>query len=457
MLKFCQESQMRNTMKSIMKITGLTLTIMVITIMIWHSDQGQPLAKPSDFPVSFTGNLLAASDADMVATAYADGKLDRIKSIQDTLSVIAINDGIPIVNSRQFVSNSVISWPSIIAWNKAHQLAYVAETRGVFTDDRQEVKDVFQDFPHGKVISVIDYSDQLNPKVVQQTPVGENIQGVSINHDASLLVAGSTEQGREIIVAELENGLIKQRHYFTSDEIKPVHTNNSGIRTIEFHPSENIIAANLNNTRLVFYRIAKGRNGLDLQPVGKSIQVAKNWSVGNWHPNGKHFILTDVAWGKGALGAIFNGKGSLVSVEMNPNGNHEIVSKTKVGLSPEGFDLSPDGQYAIVANMRRTYGPTAFWFVPARKNASLSLVKIDGTSGKLETLGKPYGFEGALPEDAIFDKESNSIAVAVYHQQDLASPTQGWIDFWELENDQLIYTGQKAHVTRGVHNLLLID
>lgn len=444
-------------MKNIIKITGLTITIMVASVLIWHSGQSQSLNKPSNLPVSFAGNLLATSDADMVATAYADGKLDRIESIQDTLSLIAINDGIPQVRSRQFVSNSVISWPSIIAWNKAHQLAYVAETRGIFTEDRQQVKDVFQDFPNGKVISVIDYSDQLNPKVVQQISVGENIQGVSINYGANLLVAGSTERGREIMVAELENGLIHRRHYFTSNEIESVETNNSGIRTIEFHPSQNIIAANLNNTRLVFYRIENGNNGLLLQPIGKSIHVAKNWSVGNWHPNGKHFILSDVAWGKGALGAIFNSKGSLVSVEMDLNGEHKIVSKTKVGLSPEGFDLSPDGQYAIVANMRRTYGPTAFWFVPARKNASLSLVKIDGTSGELETLGKAYGFEGALPEDAIFDLESNSIAVAVYHQQDLASPTQGWIDFWELENDKLIYTGQRAHVTRGVHNLLIID
>jgi DNA-binding beta-propeller fold protein YncE len=187
------------------------------------------------------------------------------------------------------------------------------------------------------------------------------------------------------------------------------------------------------------------------------MEVAKRWSVGNWHPSGNFFILTDVAWGNGTMGAIFNGKGKLISINFNSNGNHKIVSTTKVGLSPEGFDISRDGKYAVVANMRRTYGPKKMWFVPARKNASLSLVKIDKDSGVLTTLGKEYLFEGALPEDAIFDLESNSIAVAVYQKQDEEFPKQGWIDFWELKNDQLVKTGCRIHLTRGVHNLLLIE
>ncbi|RQH07312.1 lactonase family protein, partial [Okeania hirsuta] len=147
----------------------------------------------------------------------------------------------------------------------------------------------------------------------------------------------------------------------------------------------------------------------------------------------------------------------LVSIKFNPSGDHDIISKTKVGLSPEGFDLSPDGNYAIVANMRRTYGPKAFWFVPARTGASLSLVKVDPETGMLKTLGKEYLFEGVLPEDAIFDTESNSIAVAVYHEQDELFPTHGWLDLWELKDEQLVKTAEKLPLTRGVHNLLLIE
>jgi hypothetical protein len=42
-------------------------------------------------PASFMGRaLLIASDADMVATAYADAKLDRVVGIEDTLTVVEL-------------------------------------------------------------------------------------------------------------------------------------------------------------------------------------------------------------------------------------------------------------------------------------------------------------------------------------------------------------------------------
>ena len=75
--------------------------------------------------------------------------------------------------------------------------------------------------------------------------------------------------------------------------------------------------------------------------------------------------------------------------------------------------------------MRRTYGPKQFWFVPGTKRSSLSLIKIDPQSGQLSVIGKEYGFLGVLPEDAIFDQESNSIAVAVYHEKNENYPKNG--------------------------------
>lgn len=440
-----------------MKISVIIALLITIPLLVWHTSHAQSLVAPSDIAFDFKGQVLAASDADMIATAYADGIVNRVDGIQDSLTLLSFREGVANITSKQFVSNSVISWPSIIAWHREKKLAYVAETRGVFESTEQQVKDVWKDFPEGTLISVIDYSDASNPVVIQKVAIGQNIQGVSLNSKGDLLVAGSTEKGKELIIVRLKDGLLEDSFYFTNTEIEKEATNNSGIRTIEFHPNENIIAANLNNDRLVFYHVINDSTNVDIEQIGSSLEVAKRWSVGNWHPSGKYFVLTDVAWGDGTMGAIFNGKGSLVSVTFNEDGDHKIVSKAKVGLSPEGFDLSPDGKYAVVANMRRTYGPKKFWFVPARKNSSLSLVKIDPATGTLETLGKEYGFAGALPEDAIFDSESNSIAVAVYHKQDEPFPTQGWVDFWELKNEQLVYTGQQIKVTRGVHNLLLID
>jgi len=424
---------------------------------IWHLSTTSSLAQSDTIKPDFSGSILAASDADMIATAYANGTINKVQGIEDSLALISFSKNNPSIQSKIHASNSVISWPSVVAWNKEKQYAYVAETRGVYQEKNQQLQDVYKDMPVGTKISIFDYSDRHNPSLLQEKVIGENIQGVSLNRDCSLLVASSTEKGKEIILTSLKEGLIDETSYFSNDEIIKKASNNSGIRNVEFHPTENIFAANLNNTHLVFYKVLNQEDGLRVEQVGNSVKVGKLWSVGNWHPSGRYFITTDVAWGSGSLGAIFNRKGKLTSTKFDPKRSHEIVSEAKVGLSPEGFDVSPDGNYAIVANMRRTYGPKSFWFVPARKNSSLSLVKINPETGALQTLGKQYGFEGALPEDAIFDKESNSIAVAVYHKQDEAFPTQGWLDFWELEEDRLIKTSQRIHLTRGVHNLLLIE
>ena len=447
-------------MIKLFKILGISLGTMISIVVgiigFWYILNPNRIVYPIQGEMYFKGSFLAAADGDMIATAYSDGVINKVKGIEDMLTFISTDSSKATIQSKIPVSNSVVSWPSILAWNPEKQFAYVAETRGIYRGQSQKVSDVWTDMPTGKNISIIDYSDRKQPKTIQTKGIGENIQGVSINYDHSLLVAGSTKAGKEIVIANLNDGLIGEVHYFSNLEISKKKDNNSGIKTVEFHPSKNIMAANLNNTHLVFYQVLDKDGKISLTQIGPSIAVAKHWSVGNWHPSGNYFILTDVAWGEGPLGAIFNGNGKLVSIKFVTDGDHKVISEVAVGLSPEGFDVSPDGNYAIVSNMRRTYGPEFFWFVAGRKNASLSLVKIDSKTGYLKSNGKQYGFEGALPEDVIFDEESNSIAVAVYHKQDELFPTRGWIDFWELIDDELIKINQRTFISRGVHNLLLL-
>lgn len=83
--------------------------------------------------MQFNGRaLLIASDADMVATAYADGKLDRVAGIEDTLTAIdlPLNQQQPKISALQ-VSNSVMSWPQIIATSPDSTKAYFVEVRGI--------------------------------------------------------------------------------------------------------------------------------------------------------------------------------------------------------------------------------------------------------------------------------------------------------------------------------------
>ncbi|MEL6562118.1 MAG: hypothetical protein AAFQ94_28290 [Bacteroidota bacterium] len=442
-------------MKKILRFTAYTVGFTVVLLLTWHIISAQPVARKADITSSFSGSFLAVSDADMIATAYANGITNKANGVEDSLAHVVIENGIPKVTSQIHASNSVISWPAVLEWHPTKRIAYVAETRAAIAAQSEKMENVFADFPVGRHISVYDYRNPKNPTLVQKVVVGENLQNVTINSDGNLLAAGTTAKGEEIMIATLKNGLIDQQFYFTVDGINYSDNQDGGIRTIEFHPNENIIAVNLNGKSVAFYAIAKSREELQIKQIGKAVAVEKKLSVGNWHPSGKYFIVANVNWGKGNLGAIFNKKGHLISVGFDRNGNHEIISKAKVGLSPEGFDISPDGEYAIAVNMRRTYGPKVFWFVPGTKYSSLSLVKIDSATGELQVVGNEYRFEGVLPEDAIFDEESNSIAVAVYNEKNQGFPEKGWIEFWEIKNDLLIRTNSKLYVTRGVHNLLL--
>lgn len=441
-------------MKKAIKLIGYTFIVLISALVValgtWNACDQLSIVPSSHDKSYFNGKILAASDADMISTAYVDGYLGKVEGLEDKLSMVEVNNGTPQLKSSITVSNSVISWPSIIEWNPIDHIAYVVETRGQHLEDNQQMGNVFADFPIGRDLNVIDYTYPESPEIVQKIAIGENLGTVSINYDGSLLAIPSSKNGGEIVIAQLNNGLVTNHVSFPD---KPV---DGDISTIEFHPTKNIIAANYNNTHIKFYEIII-EEAVNLKPIGTRIDVAKKWSVGNWHPNGKFFILSDVAWGEGPTGLIFSGKGNLVSVKYDQNGKHEIISKAKVDISPEGFDISPNGNYAITVNMRRTVLPSSMWFIPGKQSSSLTLTKINSVTGELKTLDIYYGFEGALPEDVIFDTDSNSIAVAIYQERDNKKPRKGWIEFWELEEDKLVKTNQKIDLMRGVHNLHLVD
>ena len=153
--------------------------------------------------------------------------------------------------------------------------------------------------------------------------LGENIQNVSLNATRDLLVAGSTEKGKEIIIAQLKEGLIDRIHYFSHQEIDYTNTQDGGIRTIEFHPDQNILGVNLNGRQVAFFGVEIQGDNISLQKIGQTLEVAKKISVANWHPSGRFFMVANVNWGKGTLGAILNGKGHIINIKFDKAGAHQ--------------------------------------------------------------------------------------------------------------------------------------
>ncbi|MEL7005984.1 MAG: hypothetical protein AAFN93_25140, partial [Bacteroidota bacterium] len=266
-------------MKKVVKVTGIVFGIILSGFSVWHLTHAQSIENVQDVKVNFEGDILAISDADMISGAYANGILNKVEGIEDQLTLITNKNGSQSVMSQLHVSNSVISWPAIVEWNDERKLAYISETRGVHREESQRMDNVFKDFPVGKTISVVDYRNREAPKIIQQKTVGENIQGVSMNNNRTLLASGSTEKKKELIVMTLDSGLIANTFYFTNQHIDAKDTGNGGIRTIEFHPKEDVIAVNLNNTHLVFYQIIYKNDIVEANQIGQPLEVGKIWTV----------------------------------------------------------------------------------------------------------------------------------------------------------------------------------
>jgi DNA-binding beta-propeller fold protein YncE len=412
-------------------------------------------------PPQFAGKaLLVASDADMVATAYADAKLDRVPGIEDTLSVVRLplDSTQPAIAPIQ-VSNSVMSWPQIIAVSPDGQRAYVAEVRGRPADGIQEFENIDQ-MPEGRNITVVDIANPLQPKAIESVNVGRNPEHISISPDGKFLAVNLEDPGRELLLIRLQaDGRLGTQSYFPMQLNGTRQDNRAAI----WHPSGKYLAMTQDRNRQVgFYKVQMIGDKVAVMPVGKSLTVGNHLSNARFTDDGRFLLVPDLQWstyGVSLLSHLLNPKGEMIAIRFEPESGKspEIVSRMEVGLSPEGFALSPDNSLIATVNMRRTYLPN---FLPAwrgKSYSSLSLVKLDRASGQLLTVGE-YGFEGLLPEQATFDTTGKSLAVVIYNYRE-SSPKTGAIEFWNVisgNNPRLERTGYKIDVVRGAHDIVLV-
>jgi hypothetical protein len=386
--------------------------------------------------------LVVLSDADMIASSYEDGFLNKNSQIGDSLTVLAYSHPNPV--KRQIsLSNSVIGWPSVFSYSPLTQLGYFAETKGSHQLSGKRVQRVWDALADGGRLSVVDLSNIENPRIIQQEKLGNNVFSVSVNSTGTVL-ASSIIHGtkRQILLSQLKEGKISKTFLADTD----VFDNFRRITSLYFHPSKDLLAVNLDNTSIGFYRITNQNDTLGLEAIGELLDVSIRWSEGKWFNNGNFFAVCDYAF----TGLDEPRLSSIKSVRFDETGNHAVVSEVKTGLSTEGFDLSPDNQYIVAVNMERSFLPPSYADSLSIR-PSLTLIKVSPNNGQLERLGANHAFDGALPEDAAFDSESNTVAVVSFHEMKELNPTKGKIEFWEIQNEQLIKLDTKVELTRGAH------
>jgi DNA-binding beta-propeller fold protein YncE len=399
--------------RSLWALFGVFLALVIYALLqLIEPVSIAPIAVQS--PVQFAGRaLLVASDADMVATAYADAKLDRVTGIEDTLTVVGLplNTVNPAI-ARLRVSNSVMSWPQIITVSPNRQRAYVAEVRGQPADGIQKFENIDR-MPDGAKVTVVDIANPLQPKAIESIDVGRNPEHLSISPDGKLLAVNLEDPERELLIIELQaDGRLGKRSYFPM----PIDGSRQDNRAVIWHPSGNYLAMTQDrNRRVGFYRVNRRSEAIVVTPVGEPLTVGNHLSNVRFTADGRFLLVPDLkwsAWGNNLLNSLLNPKGEMIAIRFEPELGQSpvVVSRTEVGLSPEGFALSPDNSLIATVNMRRTYLPNSLPAWRGKPYSSLSLVKFDRNSGQLTTVGSEYGFEGLLPEQATFDATGKSLS-----------------------------------------------
>ncbi len=447
-----------NLMKWAVCILVAMISLMAMAVGVWHVLDDQPsVAESQGAPTNFRGNILAASDTDQSFGAYADGILNQLPGVEDTISIISTDTDKARVLGAFKGSQAVMSWPQIIDVSPDGTTAFIVETRGKPEAGVRQVADVYTAFKPGQYLTIADISIPENPRILSEVAIGQDLNSVMVSPDGSKLLVTSTEK---LILLEINGSVIKAVHSYTLDTNLNVPVTRPGVRSGAWHPDGQHFGVNISDHAVAFYRVgAKDRSGKPIiELVGKPLVFGETLSIGEFHPAGDYFFIADVAWNTNLVPTdfVFNGNGSVYVLQFESNGEHKIVDQIKVQRSPEGFAVSPDGSRLVTVNMNRTYLPSSleFWAVPGRDRASLSLIKFNPETGKGVVVDSK-GFNGNLPENATFDLDGNAVAVAIYEYED-RKDHKGYVSYWRIEDDVLIPTGVEVAVARGVHDLIVI-
>lgn len=458
-MKIIKSKSLKN---ALLALIGFILAILIYGLLQLIEPVAIAKVAQSTQPITFEGDkLLIASDADMVATAYADAKLDRVEGIEDTLTVIdlPLNPDNPQIATIP-VSNSVMSWPQIMATSPDGKRAYIVEVRSRPADGIQEL-DTIDDMPEGKYLTVVDLTNSTQPKIIETVAIGRNPEHISISPDGQLLAVNLEDKNKELLIVKLQaDGKLGERFYFPM----PTDGTRTDNRTAIWHPSGKYLAMTQDeNSRIGFYRLITASNGeIEVEPHSEPIEVGNHLSHPRFTADGRFLLVTDLKWNTKPLqqlNFLMNPLGEAIAIKFEPEAKElpSITSRVKVGLSPEGFALSPDNSLIATVNMRRTYLPSYIPVWRGKSYSSLSLVKFDSQSGHLTNIDE-YGFEGLLPEQVTFDKSGKSLAVVIFNYRQ-PSPKKGAVEFWNVipgDQPKLERTGLKIDVVRGAHDITLV-
>ncbi|MEP3245570.1 MAG: hypothetical protein ABJN40_02105 [Sneathiella sp.] len=432
-------------------------------LIVIASFSSYSLAQQRDLTgsMNFDGRyIVSTSDADMIGSAYVNGKLGPEEGT-DTLSVIPLAGDPRDWSAVEIIaSNSVAGPPAVLDLSPDGRYAFVIET----FKQRPEniVSPTFRDLKVGDRLQVFDLIDPNKPVLTSDLVIPTRPLAIRMNSDGSLLAITFHKSGAgsktPLGLFPVKDGVIGTAVYPEIAE----WDNTTEMIDIDWHPEKNILAIlNRDASNLRFVSVTAS---LAAEVLGNIVGIEKEPFRVEFTPDGRHVVVNGLYWGKDIQGHWTEApRGSVLTVRMNANSNnqktrHAMISTIKTGVSPEGLAVSPDGKWVVTTNLERSYLPyndkRITWF------SSLTLARLDEKTGQLIKIGD-FAYDGILPEAAVFDNSSNFIAVATYDHFD-DRKKGGSIDFWRIDTDpldasrtHLVKTEYSVDVARGPHSMVI--
>ena len=451
---------MKRLIKWVAGVVASLLVMIGIAILGWNViDRPPAVAEGREATTQFDAQALyVLIDADMAATAYADGILHPIADASDKL--ISFSDLGNANPERRVtsVTNTVMGWPGSMSASPDMSRLYVVTAR----DQPDRSIEAFA----GGVIAEMPLARQLNTidsetgEIIASAETCAHPMAVDVASNGTWLLIACGNNEAQLQIFAIVDGVPSDPRTFTLDvPVYELAEAEPGARFASVHPSNAAAGVILHNRVVVRADFSLDEAGVpDAVTVGETLDTGGWLSMSRWTPSGGQFIATDVAWGPAPTDALFNSNGRLLSISMPAAGQPIIRSQVEVSKSPESFEFNRQGDMIAVVNMERTGVPSGVLsLAPGRSSSSLSLVGVDDATGELVLHGDPIGFRGVLPEDVAFDADGDQLAVVVFQDHD-APRSDGWLTYFEIENtDQgprLVPLKKRTPLPRGGHDLL---
>ena len=441
----------------------LSIILSATLISFGLSSAAQQSAPDWDFQGKY---LIAISDADMLASAYENGKLGP-RYGEDQLAVIPLNTTPDKYQAYTVgATNSVAGPPSIVDVTPDGSFAYVIETFSPRPGESDA--ETFADLKLGNTLSVINLTNPEKPINIQEVKIEDRPLSVNVNQEGSLLAISyhSLEGNAKspISIHRIKKDGTVEGNFTPTIE---GWDNTNDLVDLVWHPLQNILALlNQHKNTVQFVRVNTSDGDIALEKWGNTVSIGKYPMIGRFSEDGEHFLANNLYWGSDVFNTWTEApNGTVVNIALNhmqQDGQpvHSLTSQVMVGPSPEGFAISKDGRYVAAVNMERSWLP----YDDERQtwHSSITLIERDPETGAMNVMNTiPY--YAVLPEMAVFDASSNYLAVVAFDHYD-HSKSGGALDFFKIVNDPLnkerktlVQTRYSVPLQHGSHDLILVD